>query len=266
MNKRNVRHSNRQTEFSKNKYTRSMNNRYSVYPLLPSIVKLALFISVVIIIIWYSQPKEVVITDNLQDAEVTMELNTLLHSHLLSSNLLVVSENDISRGLSDSNPGKVELVKIDKNWFRRYLHITVYKRDALVVWNIRNSAYLVDKSGIVIAENNVDRHDLPVITDESDVDISVGKRVATHQFISFVVEFYSVLESRTDLTISKLIIRESISEIHINTQQGITIRISSVDSLKTQVDNIVKVLEIARSKSDNPTYLDVRIPHKAYYR
>jgi hypothetical protein len=143
---------------------------------------------------------------------------------------------------------------------------TITFREPLVGWQIRNHVYLIDKNGDTFEKNYFGS---PVVTvhDASGINPNDGV-IASIRFLSFLGKVVSGINASGIGTVNKVTLPPGLTrEIDINLA-GKPYRLKlQMDREPTgQVADIIAVVKYLNAHSITPTYVDVRVPSKAFWK
>ena len=148
-----------------------------------------------------------------------------------------------------------------REWLDRRLVLVVEPRQLMIRWRSGDEEYLVDDLGVAVEK--ADSSDLPLVVDQASLPVEEGEQIAPVA----LVEFVSNLHSSDSLDIESMRIVETTGELMVGVGGGYDVRMSTAEDLDVQLDNISRIQDVASSRGDVISqYIDVRIPHKGYYR
>ncbi|MEX0934366.1 MAG: hypothetical protein WDZ42_01045 [Candidatus Saccharimonadales bacterium] len=163
--------------------------------------------------------------------------------------------------------GKIANIDYDNIWWHQELNIHITPRQPVMVWISEDESYLMDEFGVITSvlsdSGEGDYSQLPVVNDDANLPIEVGDQATTRRF----VEFALAIKASEKIDVVGMRILETTSEIHADLNQGYSVRFAIDEDFDQQIDNVKRVQQIAKDRGDNiRSYIDVRIPYKAYYR
>ncbi|MEX0668399.1 MAG: hypothetical protein WD061_01495 [Candidatus Saccharimonadales bacterium] len=176
--------------------------------------------------------------------------------------------NDSSISVLEHNyRGKIASIDYANIWWQQELNIDITQRQPVMIWISEDESYLMDEFGVitgVLPDNSEDSHaELPVVNDDANLPIEIGDQATTRGF----VEFALAIEDSEEIDVRSMRILETTSEIHADLADGYSVRFAIDEDFDQQIDNVKRVQDIAKDRGDNiSSYIDVRIPYKAYYR
>jgi hypothetical protein len=157
--------------------------------------------------------------------------------------------------------------------FSTDLKTTISFRKAVFVWrDASGSTQFVDSSGVLFAKDldaTVNTKKLVAIEDQSGTVLEPGNPVLTTGLVQFIGQLHTkipvVFQGKS---IAKVIIPRSTREVQLQiTDVPYLIKLSSQRTLEEQVGELVLLVNHLQTQKIQPsTYLDVRVPHKAFYK
>jgi cell division septal protein FtsQ len=139
-------------------------------------------------------------------------------------------------------------------------------RQPIARWSLNGSNQYVDGNGIVFARNYFDDPHLQII-DNSGLSSGSNQLVASNRFLGFVGRVIANAATR-GLTVTKVVIPAlTTRQIDVTLAGKATSFKLSVDrSAGQQVEDIARITTYLAAHQLNPTYVDVRVEGKSYYK
>ena len=195
---------------------------------------------------------------------------------LPGDNIIFVKPDKIEKVLIQKNPC-FQNIKIEKR-FPNILKIEISEKEGIIIWCRQENCFFVDKTGVAYADvssielfidENKNQEKMFVVQEEKKEKIEIGQKVASQNFIKFVLEISKELENFSRLKIIALRTPESVSsEIWITTSEGWQVIFDTSRSARNQVANLTKFLneKISEQERKNLEYIDLRVLGKIYYK
>ena len=143
---------------------------------------------------------------------------------------------------------------------------TLTFREPLVAWQIRNKTYYIDSQGVSF---EVSYYGSPSVTvhDASGIDPADGA-IASSRFLAFLGRVVHGVNGSGIGAVSKVTLPPNMTrEVDINiTGKPYKLKLQMDREPTGQVADIVAIVRFLESKQITPTYVDVRVPSKAFYR
>lgn len=177
---------------------------------------------------------------------------------------LALNIDSINSFLSSSAP-EIERIKSITTGFGRS-EIKLIARRPVVMWESSSKKYYVDALGKPFIVNYFSDPDI-IVDDRSGVSLSSVDRVANDSFISFIGQSVSVA-NQSGLTVKKVIIPPLTTrqlEIYVNDLQ-FPIKMTTSASVVRQINDASRTIKFLQERGISPSYIDVRVERKAYYK
>lgn len=190
------------------------------------------------------------------------EIKNSIISKTQGKNLFSFSSTKTEKSIEEqySNIAKVKVYKSPPD----LLKIVIVQRNASLVWQSKNQKYIIDNFGVVYKEYEESAKDLPVIIDERNDSVEIGKKILTSNFLKFIDGIQQNFEKDLNLQIEKIVIKDSVFEILVFSKTGMYMIFDTTANLDKQILDAKKALEIIKNKKLE--YLDLRVPGKVYYK
>lgn len=177
----------------------------------------------------------------------------------------LLNETDLTAFLSRTVP-EVERVRANGSAGFGASQFVMTFREPVVGWQIRDTNYYVDDKGIPFQVNYYDSPAVKIV-DNSGVPQTTGTAVASGRFLRFVGR--AVIQAKANgLTVSQAIIPANTThEIEIMLEgRKFPIKLSLDRPVGEQVEDMQRAVSYFDTHSITPTYIDVRVSGKAYYK
>lgn len=139
-------------------------------------------------------------------------------------------------------------------------------REPVVAWTIKNQQYFVDADGVAYTTNYFATPSV-VVTDKSGVSADAGV-VASSKLLRFIGRVITLVNQSGVASVQAV-------ELPVNSTRQVDFKLTDRPySIKAHLDrdpagqaaDIVNAVQYVDSKDIKPSYLDVRVSSKAYYR
>lgn len=160
-------------------------------------------------------------------------------------NFLQIGEVNVSRGVPKT------------------IKIEVSEREGFLIWQSQGKNYVIDNNGIVFRETD-DTFSLPIILDNKNEDVELGKKFLLKNFLKFIVNINKNFIKETKLKIKKMIIEDTTFELNIETTSGWQIKFDTTRDTNEQISALSKVLPHVKRKVKK--YIDLRTENWVYYK
>lgn len=178
-----------------------------------------------------------------------------------ASNIFLFNKETLSSTLAgDSLISDIQIKKILPN----KLIINITESKPTIIWATAGDKYLVDERGDVIGPATSEK--LPLVYDSADIKVGRGDKVASPLFIKFITTVWSEFEPATKTKISKILIFDLISDVHVLSSAGWSVYMDASKDPNTELTNLTKVLAEAQKTTKKLEYIDLRLEDKAFYK
>lgn len=243
---------------------------------LPSyLALLALIISAGYVLSIDIRPR-IVIDDNktslLRDAQVYQQAgHALLASSPLNRSKVTIDTLSISRRLSEQFP-EIERAVVTLPLMNRRPVITIRPSEPALLLSTRNGLYVINAKGQAIltaseAGVSAPATGLPVVTDESGLEIELGKAVLPRHSVDFISGLQAQLSNK-GLKIDTLTLPALADELHVRLEsQPYFVKFNMATDVRIAAGTFMAVKERLERDGQIPDeYIDVRVEERAYYR
>lgn len=144
--------------------------------------------------------------------------------------------------------------------------VVVFERDARVLWQSGSDTYLLSSQGEIAkkVDSNENVSGVPKVIDLKNLPVKVGSKVASPNFINFILAIQNDLQPEVNIKPLDFSIEETTFDVNLATDSGFYVKFNSLRSPKSQIANLRKVM--AAKKPDIHEYVDLRIDGWAYYK
>lgn len=194
--------------------------------------------------------------------------------HTIAGQVWLLDEVGLKEALMKQYP-EIERMSVSSSApFSTLLKVDIRFRKPVFTWkDVGNTQQFVDSSGVLFSRNldpSVQVSKLTPIEDQSGVALDAGTSVLSTQLVQFVGQLHTQLPSvyGDGATVSRVIIPRSTREVQVQlSSQPYLIKLNSTRSLSDQVGELRLLLTYLKNKNSVPTaYIDLRTPHKAFYK
>lgn len=207
----------------------------------------------------FFQIKNIVIenSDNLEISKIFQQLNGHNIFHLNASK----TQDEIAQKYPEVKGAKIIRGLPDT------LRIQFQERTPKIVWQTQQKIYLLDRNGVVYKESqpgDKDQAGLAVIKDNNNIEVSLGEKVLSDNFIDFIIEVSSMFNQATGFTINHFEINETLFQVNVITDQNIKIIFDTTRPTSSQLEDLKLFLK--DHQSEVIEYIDVRIEGRVYFK
>ncbi len=196
------------------------------------------------------------------------QLEKLVHDGLqrqwLGRNLLLMDSSGLASYLAE-HEAAIKSVEVTRK-LPRTLMVSITERQPSLNWKTAGAVFLLDANGTIIGPTSGVYANLPTITDSNNLPAKTGDRVVTTSFVAFCRELVGLLPG-TGFPVNSLSIPASTSEVYVQTSNNLTLKFDTTRPAGEEIADLRQVQqELRRTKKQPTQYIDLRIPHKAYYK
>lgn len=153
----------------------------------------------------------------------------------------------------------VAAVTVGTSWPSR-LNVDVTERQSTLLWQSRDSYYLVDGQGIAFETAKPDEP-LIKVEDSTGLPVEIGKRVASARFIKSLQDIRRDMET-AGFKVKGFRIPETTFEVQAITDKGYYALFDTTRSASFQVDALKRTTDTVKPAE----YADLRVPGRVYVK
>lgn len=192
------------------------------------------------------------------------EINNYLNSRLLARNWLVLNPGDLKAYLQKTFTGQESIAVIKK--FPNKITVSTDEQKPALLWKTGSRSYVLSTNGRAITEQNNTGQDLAAVSDNTNLPVDIGSRVASRDFVDFAASINSFLKSNK-IEFDKIYITDTTSELYVQTKQGYVIKFSTSLNPESQARALRATLDQLASQKKKPaSYIDLRVDGRAFYK
>lgn len=221
---------------------------------------LTIFIAIAVVV-WFIFLSPYFKIKNIQiNGQASLETKKTING-LIGKNIFLIGANSAEDKLAEDLPG-IKEIKILRG-VPNSLIINIVERKPVLIWRTQNKDYLVDKDGYLYRPTKEEI--FPLITDQKNIPIVIGQRIASNTFVTFIINLNHDLKSQTGLEMASLYVPETTYQIDADTKNdGPRLKLDTTKSLSNQLNAIKYILD--HNKDDAKEYIDVRVEGFAYIK
>lgn len=142
----------------------------------------------------------------------------------------------------------------------------IIMRSPVAGWRIDDKQYYVDSKGIPFERNYFTSPNVQIV-DNSGVSLQSGTAIASKRFLSFVGRVVS-LAKNSGYTVTKALLPVNTTrELEVSLAEGnYLVRLSIDRPAGEQVEDMVRAVQYFAGRGQTPSYIDVRVSGKAFYK
>lgn len=194
----------------------------------------------------------------------------IINKSLSNKTKITINTKAIEKELLDNFP-EVDNASLSLPIVGRRPNLILSVRRPVAVLIAGPDSYIIDSRGFIVSDIKdlalSERQKLPVIIDESGMEVKVGTQILPSDTIDFILNAKHQVESKS-LSINKLVLPVRLNEldIYIN-DQNYYIKTDTTGDARVQLGGYFAVSNSLRSKGISPSeYIDVRVEEKVFYK
>jgi hypothetical protein len=194
----------------------------------------------------------------------------LLTSSLFNKSKLTINTDKLAADMQKQFPELGDIV-VTVPLIGRKLIIQVQPALPSLILTGQGGSYVIDDSGTaVLASSQLlssVRDTLPVIADDSGIDIEIGKQILTTDLVAFVGELAAQLKAK-QLQVQAYSLPARANELHLRLEgKGYYVKFNTEIDARLQVGTYLALIEKLNADGVTPAeYVDVRVEERSYYK
>lgn len=244
----------------------------------PSYLAIILIISSLMYLLWLdTNPKinlnvEPNSASLLQNNSVYQEAaQKILKNSIFNRSKLTINTNKIAADLEKQFPELSEvIINIPIAGHRLVFEIEPAKH-ALILESKTSNAYVIDEKGRAVVKAvdvvDIDKLDIPLVIDESNMTIEKGRSVLTKDEVKFIFDLYKQMKIAKK-SIKTIKLPQIANEVHVSfTDKPYFVKFNIYSDLRTQVGAMLASEgKFSKDGQIPKSYIDVRVPGKVFYK
>ena len=205
------------------------------------------------------------ITDIKKSSEYISEIENYYNHQPIERIRSYLSKENLLATLQKNHPEIKNIKELSMLSFGKYNFALTFRKP-VASWSSGGETLYVDDEGVSFSVNYYEAPALAV-SDESNIQTSEGNVVASSSFLGFIGKIVSAA-NKQGLTITKITIPPlSLRQIQIAID-GVpyTVKLLTTSSPEGQINNLVLAKKYFEQNGIKPTYLDLRVEGKGYYK
>lgn len=146
------------------------------------------------------------------------------------------------------------------------LKVEILVRSPEIRWKSQDKVYYIDNEGIIfnLEEGTQEFDKLPLVKDTRDLDVSLGSKIVTTDFVEFILNINNLLRENIDKDVEEIRINDTTLHLEVQFKDSYKVYFDTLGSLNKQIDLLKKTIE--KHDGDIKEYVDLRVDGKAYYK
>lgn len=219
------------------------------------------------IVVSANSPQSIVLRDK---EDYQLGAQKILSSNLLNHTKFTVNTGGFEKAFREEFP-EVDDVSLALPIVSRRPIVTVSIAEPQMILTAGGKAWVLDKRGTVIMQasdlSKQVRDSLPVVQDQSGLEVSAGKTVLPTEDVTFIAEVIAQLKAK-QIKPESITLPKAAHEVDIKpVGQPYTIKFSVDTSAREAAGAYLAVKQNLEASQTAPAqYIDVRVPGRAYYQ
>lgn len=244
---------------------------------LPSLISLAILAGAVLYLTTLSTDPRLDIQTSTEASHIVREpdvyqesVSEKLSGSLLNRSKLTIPTDKIAEDIQHEFPELGDVVVVVPLFGRKPIIEARPSQPSLVLVS-QAGAYIVDMKGTVVLKAShlasSIRDSLPVVTDQTGMEIEIGKQILPTDSILFITELSGQFKAK-NIAIDSILLPVVSNELHVRPAgKGYFIKFNTEYDARLQAGTYFALRDrLAGEGSDADEYIDVRIEERAYYR
>jgi hypothetical protein len=198
--------------------------------------------------------------------------NDILGSTIWNRNKITINTRAVSNQLKSKYPELAE-VSITLPLLAHRPVVYIQPTKPVLILSSGGTSYVVGKNGLALLQTNQlpanSRLELPVVDDQTGVKLQTGKQALTRDNVAFIEMVLKQLEA-AGIPVAHMALPPGTSEVDVYIKNqpyyGKFSMHASLAEAKQQAGTFIAVQHKLQSKHINPSYIDVRVLGRAYYK
>lgn len=177
----------------------------------------------------------------------------------------MLNETEMTSHMQALRP-EIKTINIHTGLVPGEAYVSITPREPIATWQIAGSNQYVDSEGVVFATNYGSTPELQII-DESGIQTSQTGSLTSNRFLGFIGLVIAGAR-QNNITVTKITIPAlTTRQVAITTKGQKTLYKLSIDRpVGQQVEDVSRVQKHLLAKGLSPSYVDVRVQGKAFYK
>jgi len=230
----------------------------------PKYIWLFLILILIGLAVWwffYSQTfliKNIEITGTVNDS-IKAEIDKFYNKNIF---LFVIGQSDMELAKKQTSIERLNIIK----GIPDTLKIEVLVRKPDIRWKTKDKIYFIDENGIIfnLETQNEDDNKLPCVVDGRNLEIKLGSKAVTSDFVDFIKKLAEKLPEESKKEIAEMRIEETTLHLTVKFKDSYQIFFDTLGSFDDQLYLLKKTIE--KHNGEIKEYIDLRVDGKAYYK
>lgn len=202
--------------------------------------------------------------------EYASAMQQLLEQKLTNRTKLTIQTTEVERMLLERFP-ELDAAALRLPVLGRRPSLVLSINQPMLLLATASRTYVLDRDGVAVGfadELPFEAKDgLPLVRDQSGLEVSMGAQIVTSETVSFILESRAHL-SAAGLTIEELVLPARVNELDIRIEElGFFVKTDVSGDARLQIGSFLAVREHLAEQGTAPReYVDVRVEEKVFYK
>lgn len=199
------------------------------------------------------------------DASYTQAVEDYLSRHPIERLRFLLHEDGLSAYVQSVTP-EVAAIRQDGSAGFGKSTFVITMRQPIAGWSIRGVQQYVDASGTSFLRNHFATPQVQIV-DNSGIQVETGQAVASNQFLGFVGRVVGLSNTQGHPVTQVVIPQNTTRQIELHIQDvPYPVKLSIDRPAGEQVEDMSRALGWLKKRELKPSYLDVRVSGRAFYK
>lgn len=228
-----------------------------------------LFITILILLVFRIKDIRIITNIKTNDSSLT---DKILNSYFQKvsfreKNVLFYDKEKLIQSLDEYYPDIRQIDGVNRNLLNTIV-IKIKQQDVGITWQSRGAVFQVDINGYIVSNNNINNKNVNVI-DQANLEVKVGDRVVTQDFITFVNDINNSFQN-SHLTVDNFSVPISVQELNVgfkNNDKSVVVKFNTERNYQRQFELLERTLAYSKANNTNINeYIDLRVDGKVFYK
>jgi cell division septal protein FtsQ len=207
--------------------------------------------------------KTVNVKSTTRSTDIQAAATKAIASNWWQDNLITFNSDTLAATLRNADP-MISSITVHRKW-PNGVKLDVTLKSPSIGWSSGNQAYIIDLDGTAIGTLPTGST-LPVVFDGSNLPVTIGQRVASTKFVTFIQQVTPALAA-SGVVVTQMQVKDTTLDLYVVTNKGYYLLLDTGRPVADTIGDLKQVLTALAAQKRTPVeYIDLRIPNKAYYK
>lgn len=223
--------------------------------------------------VWLASQFTATVNINVKNVSISLEsderysqvVQDYLYAHPLERLRFVLNQTSLNQYVSSELPEVAQITQLG-GFDIGQTDFAVNMRSPVASWQINGKRYYVDGNGAAFDINYFDEPPVTIV-DDSGIYIESGQTVASSRFLAFVGRVVSLSEQQGYTVTEAVIPYGTTRKLEVKLRDYQTSVYMTIDrGVGEQVEDMARSLKYLSARGLSPSYIDVRVESKTFYK